>query len=584
METSQRINELKEKLNEFTKIKASLPQSEKDIIQILLKLLEYFQYTLLDMLQKSQAHNVQLSLIKTEIFDDLSKKGYNKEEFHILGTEAFDESDKYLSTLINNFFYYFSNYQPDINLINIYYYYFHLIYYLLIIIGNIFDKNPFDDSFIKFYIYHIIHIFKKEKKSPEYYFYFYEGAFKFLSKKYSIVIEYIFSLDNIFLSFIQFKNDIISISEEFYKEILNKKTDEKKEIDYNFIGNYRVIKKDIDDILFENFREITSDENTKNLSKMCEVMEDKIQKIEEVFKKNGFACDQLSKYKNKLKEISEVISKYNLTHNHFYLMLKNYNYLSSNIGTFHDCIQKWEKYNIELSEDYTTLFSNIINSKSFKRLYLTAMKSSYVNKFVQKYNYEQNYALFMKKYAEKIEKYILYVPLIRGIKAYVSNYFRIALNINSIELIGKFNEDQKLDVYESYLLVQLIHESFHFIFRLDKEDFLCQNALSPIRKKIMQEYREIGVDIIFYLFGTEYITFFPLENCKLINSVESWEKDNTNFKVFKKVYLYGQELIVDGVKEDLNGNIPGLKCNISLYEGIDEDSKICTDSAIRYCF
>ena len=142
-----------------------------------------------------------------------------------------------------------------------------------------------------------------------------------------------------------------------------------------------------------------------------------------------------------------------------------------------------------------------------------------------------------------------------------------------------------MDVYESYLLVQLIHESFHFLYRLDKKDYLCQNALSPIRKKIKQEYGEIGVDIIFFLFGTEYITFFPLENCKLLNSLESWEKDNTDFKVFKQVYLFEHELITDGEKEDLNDNITGLKCNISLYEdNDDDDSKICADSAIRYCY
>ena len=102
METLQRINELKKKLNEYINIKSSLPQSEKDLIQTFPKLLEYFYYSFLDMLQKSQAHNDQLSLIKNEILDDLNKKGYIKEEFHILGTEVFDESDKYLSTLINN--------------------------------------------------------------------------------------------------------------------------------------------------------------------------------------------------------------------------------------------------------------------------------------------------------------------------------------------------------------------------------------------------------------------------------------------------------------------------------------------------
>ena len=143
----------------------------------------------------------------------------------------------------------------------------------------------------------------------------------------------------------------------------------------------------------------------------------------------------------------------------------------------------------------------------------------------------------MDKYAKEIEKYILYVPLARGIKTYVSNYFRIALNINSIELVGEFNDEQKFEFYKSYSLIQLIKESFDFLFRLDKINYSSQKAVSPVKKKIKQEYSDIGVDIIFYLFGTEYITFIPLEKCKLLNILDSWEKDNTEFKVFKKAYL-----------------------------------------------
>ena len=585
MESLQCILELKKKLNEYIKVNVTLPQTEKDLIEILPKRLEYFHYILLDILKKSIEHTNQISLIKNEILDNLNKKGYVKEEFHILDTEVFDESNKYLSTLINNFYCYFSSYQMDLKLVNIYYYIFHLIYYILIIIEKTLNKNPFDDNFIKFYVYHIIHIFKKEKKSPEYYFYFYEGAFKLLSKKYNIIIKYIFSLDNYFLPFFQFIKDINSIRDECYNEIVNKEEKNKNDNDYNFISNYRKIKSEMVNILYENIQEINTNDNIDNLSEICDIMKDKIEKVEKVFASNSITSDKLSKYKGKLYEISEIISKNNLTNEHFFLMHENYARHTLNIETIHDSVQKWKKYNNELDQDYTEIFSEIINSKSFQQLYLSAMKSSYVRNFVKKNKLESNYALFIKKYANNIKNYILYVPLTREIKAYVSNYFRIALNINSVELIGNFDENEKLDVYESYLLVQLIHESFHFLYRLDKKDYLCQNALSPIRKKIKQEYGEIGVDIIFFLFGTEYITFFPLENCKLLNSLESWEKDNTDFKVFKQVYLFEHELITDGEKEDLNDNRTGLKCNISLYEdNDDDDSKICADSAIRYCY
>ena len=141
MESLQCILELKKKLNEYIKVNVTLPQTEKDLIEILPKLLEYFHYILLDILKKSIEHTNQISLIKNEILDNLNKKGYVKEEFHILDTEVFDESNKYLSTLINNFYCYFSSYQMDLKLVNIYYYIFHLIYYILIIIEKTLNKK-----------------------------------------------------------------------------------------------------------------------------------------------------------------------------------------------------------------------------------------------------------------------------------------------------------------------------------------------------------------------------------------------------------------------------------------------------------
>ena len=72
------------------------------LIEILFKLLEYFYYILLDKIKILKEHNNELKVIKNEILDNLNKKGYVKEEFHILGTEIFDETDKYLSILLNN--------------------------------------------------------------------------------------------------------------------------------------------------------------------------------------------------------------------------------------------------------------------------------------------------------------------------------------------------------------------------------------------------------------------------------------------------------------------------------------------------
>ena len=102
-----------------------------------------------------------------------------------------------------------------------------------------------------------------------------------------------------------------------------------------------------------------------------------------------------------------------------------------------------------------------------------------------------------------------------------------------------------------------------------------------MKLKEEQVYREIGVDLIFYLFGTEYITYFSLDNCKLLNNLDSWTKEQTNFKVFNKVYLDGSEL---KGKDDIKYSGLGLKCNISLFEDDDSDFYICNDASIKYCF
>ena len=327
--------------------------------------------------------------------------------------------------------------------------------------------------------------------------------------------------------------------------------------------------------------------NTKmdNVKNECESLKKKVEKINDIFSENEVECEELKKYKEKINELLTIISSNNLTDNHFALMFENLKYNTKHVGNIEKLLiyaREWVKCNEELNKDYTDKFSQIINSSYFKELYLSAMKSSHVHDFVKINDLEKNYDLFLEKYAKEINKYILYVPLTRGIKAYVANYFRIALNLNSVELIGDFdNENDVTEVYQSYLLVQLLHESFHFIYRLDKKNTTCLNALSPERSKIRQSYREIGVDLILHLFGTEYITYFSLSNCKLLNNLDSWKNKGTNFKVFNQVYLLGVEL---KGKDEIKDSGIGLKCNISFYEGNSDDYKLCTNAAIRYCF
>ena len=213
------------------------------------------------------------------------------------------------------------------------------------------------------------------------------------------------------------------------------------------------------------------------------------------------------------------------------------------------------------------------------------MNSSYINDFVKIFGLRKEYNIFMKNYAKNINNYILYFPLSKGIKAYISNYFRIILNIHSIELIGEFNNEEKKNIIISYLLIQLLHESFHFLSRLSKIGYTTKNAVSPAKLKLKQIYQEIGVDLILYLFGTEYIKYISKQNSILISNINSWKNNNTNFKVFNKVYVKDFELYDE---EDKEKNFDsGLKCNITEGYGFFydvRDLKICTNDTIRYCY
>ena len=235
-------------------------------------------------------------------------------------------------------------------------------------------------------------------------------------------------------------------------------------------------------------------------------------------------------------------------------------------------------------EDYTDILKNILNSNKFKSLYLMAMKSKPIRDFVSDFSLDDLYNNFMKNYSEKINEYIIFAPLTRGIKAYVSNFLRIVLNINSIEILGEFDENSKNEFLTSYLLIQMLHESFHFLYRLTKDGLVSSKGISPKREKIKENYEEIGVDLILYIFGTEYIPYISKKNSILLCDPKSWENDNTNFKVFNKVYLSQYNLTNDNDKEKNTNS--GLKCNISSgYEFYQiQDFKICTDDTIRYCF
>ncbi len=594
MESPEFINSLNTQLIEYLK-DPYINIDERNIIRTLSSLLEIFYWSVKHIEYKADSVYDQkkkidmdltinkISQIKVEIFKCLEEGKYKREEFRILDVNCFDDSFKFINSLINNFFFYFQKFEINPGFVNIYYYLFHLIYYILLFLLKSKEKNIFENKIIKFYIYHIIHFFQNDIKSPEFNFFFYEGAFKYFNKNFNVPTKLLFNLNG---EAPNFRSDIINILKAFYSELSNSKTKNDKKLD--LIGNYSQIIQIFDEETFYKVKDKSNEiQNSDTKNQFLEIVTDIYNKVDKCITKlktYDESCDALNSYFDNIKILKESIIKYNLEKKHFILMGYNYQYMTNaalNLGKYLNYLRLWEKYNIELEQNYTSVFSKIINSPNFQKLYLTAMKSSYIQMFIKENNLDESYNIFINNYANKINEYILYVPLTRGIKAYVSTYFRIALNINSVEIIGIFNEKEREEILKSYILIQMLHESFHFLFRLKKEGKTALEALSPQRKKMYENYKEIGVDVILHLFGTEYITFISPENSKLINNLKSWEQNNTNFKVFNKVYLIEGKLAKEG--SEITGS--GLKCNISMDENNNlEDYKVCTNAAIRYCF
>ena len=526
---------------------------------------------------------------KSEILE-LLEKTHTKEEFHILNIESFDNSLEYISTLINNFFYYFSAYKIQKELIHIYYYIFHLIYYILFSIIKNHTKNLLKEKIFKFYLFHIVHFFQDDKKSPELNYFFYEGAFKYFKKNMDIYIRYIFELNSDIISVLLSCHNIEVILNNFYLKLLNKKI--KTEDEYNFLSSYKSIMNEINieiNKIKENYNNKivelipNQEKGETTLLILCQMIKDQSESAIKILKNKNIKCESLENFLNKMKELSRIIFTQNLSNNHFALMKYNYKKSASNeegINKYFTYLKEWQNDNKKTNQDNTIIFSDLIESKDFKQLFLSAMNSSYIKGFVEYNKLSSVYKEFMDNYADIIDKYILYVPLTKGIKAYVSNYFRIALNINSIELIGTFQDQSRNEILKSYLLINLLHESFHFLFRLNKKGYVALEALSPKVQKISESYQEIGVNLILYIFGTEYIVFITPEQSNLISDIESWTKTTTNFKVFEKVYYSEGEL----VKNETSKKIKGLKCNISINEENKKNWNICKNGAIKYCF
>ena len=533
------IEKLKSDLNKYLE-SCSLSKDESTMVKILSSLLEFFYFVV--KLNESKKNmfikdsilneaNNKISEITKNLLNFLGQN-YNKEETYNLEVDFFDKTSEFISLLIKNFFYYFSNYQFESKLLNIHYYLCHLIYFILsIIISNSKKIDIFDDLDIKFYIFHIINFFKNERHSQEYDHIFYLGAFKFLNKKYKIEIKYIIQFEKDINPDNQFIKDIKNTIKIFLNKLYKKKN--KSENEDNFLNKSDQIEVDINLLLKEDNGYYDHFDIVEKSKKVPEA----VNKVKDYINKYNIKCKVLDEYYEDIKKFNDIILKNNLTDVHFYLM-----WYDSRIEVFQGKIYLeklkyllsiWQKNEQILNQDYTNILYKIINSKNFQKLYSIAMNSGYIKKFIDNNELTDEYNIFLKKYAPEINKYILLYPLKMKTRSYLSNFLRIIINIHNIDLNNKLEESVKEELLKSFLLIQLLFESINFIIKL---------ILLEKKTKKMTKYKDIEKYLIKHLFNSYSINFISIENTKIINDIKSWENNNTDFNIFKNKNKHNQGL------------------------------------------
>ena len=116
-------------------------------------------------------------------------------------------------------------------------------------------------------------------------------------------------------------------------------------------------------------------------------------------------------------------------------------------------------------------------------------------------------------------------------KAYIDDFLRIFINDNFIRIQGNLNieitENEIEEISISYLIITLLHESFHFINRFNNSGKSSKKDFSPLFTDTNE--KEIGIDLIFFIFNVKIIQELNVENSKYINNIENWENDNFSF-------------------------------------------------------
>ena len=221
-----------------------LKEVEKDVIQVLDKLLNLFlSFFAQDKDKSSKNLKGNFTDSKKNLLEFLINKGYSPSEFNILKYEIFNNHLEYLSILMKNLCYYLDKYDFVHRHLNLYYYLFHLIYFILTIVIKSKDKIMLSNNIIKFYIFHIIHFFQNDEKTPESIYFFYHGAFKQLKKRYNIETKYVINFAPEGLNFV-----IPYTIEKILNQFKIEKSNSCNSNELEFLDNFSNFKKNVYEI------------------------------------------------------------------------------------------------------------------------------------------------------------------------------------------------------------------------------------------------------------------------------------------------------------------------------------------------
>ena len=470
-----------------------------------------------------------------KLFSYINDSPFKPEECKICQLEDYDDIIKYYSKILKNFGYYFTEY---IFLIKEILKRLILIEPVIEIILKIINENKLNlnNELIKFYINHIFEFYSnKDIDSISHDISLYTTSFYLLKTQFNIK-------ENIEVNYdLLKKNSLITIFQNSVKEI----NEEITKIMKNIIKNYKnqinldIYKKVYNELLTNKFSYEFFDKNYVDFLTQNNLQE-KLDLIKPFVHKNNFS-KYFFKRLNKLLELSKDVN-YNISLLIFHL---NFDKNSSDkiilfIDEMIDCLKIYKNYIKAFNKNkyFNILFKKILNDNKFRTLFYKIIKSKKIRNFIEKKNFlynnlENNYNEFINKFIDsnKFFDYVILITLSYYKKAYIDDFLRIFVNDNFIRIQGNLNveitENEIEEISISYLIITLLHESFHFINRFNNYGKFSKKEFSPLSTDTNE--KEIGIDLIFFIFNVKIIQELNVENSKYINNIENWENDNFSF-------------------------------------------------------